>query len=621
MQSPPAQSTALVPSSRLPSVSDILNRPTLNLDKDEIRILTLYPGRWPDSIRCSLRTVRLEDDPHFEALSYAWGDPDIRRPIFLDDCVHYATANLVAALRRLRHLDRVRHLWVDALCINQKDDAEKTHQVNLMSQIYSRTDEGLLWLGDYEEGSLLDVEDISADASSELGGSSTSGGEPVSVRYDSEATITRAETATAFSVIQALADGNHWETSFETLSNVRGLDSAACLNSLLDLPWWGRIWTVQESVLPRTTTIICGSLQMPFSTCSRALDNIFTHQSKGCCLHSGIDKQVLRRFADQIGAVEMVRNNPDTQRRFQDALLEFRYRIASDPRDKVYALLGLLDHRSRQQLSIRPDYSSHWHQVYQQAVLQLITTTKSLRILSAPAGPTRDRRLPSWVPDLNERIASELRDFETFQLCLYPVFNCSLNSEVVLGDSSELELVLKGTKVDRVRLVGEIAQSTVLMAEFPEYVTKWCKLLEANMCLQDLYPLGGTCSQAFSRLLGYDVVVDGNKFRRLGALDAIWHINGSTWRAKDFESTSSIPPVNQRFFITEKGLIGTGSPNIGVGDLVYIEDGGRMPMVLRSVRQVVNRKYFEYQGFAYVHGIMDGEVAQDKSQWSWLTLV
>src|SRR5687768_9455999 len=104
-------------------------RPSLNLAKNDIRVLTLHPGTWKDPIRCSLHTVRLEDNPRYEALSYAWGDADDCRPVMVDARVVQVTANLETALRRLRHPDRDRALWVDALCINQQDNDEKSHQV------------------------------------------------------------------------------------------------------------------------------------------------------------------------------------------------------------------------------------------------------------------------------------------------------------------------------------------------------------------------------------------------------------------------------------------------------------------------------------------------------------
>lgn len=46
------------------------------------------------------------------------------------------TYNLEVALQQLRHAERERILWVDALCINQENDLEKSEQVRPMGRIY-----------------------------------------------------------------------------------------------------------------------------------------------------------------------------------------------------------------------------------------------------------------------------------------------------------------------------------------------------------------------------------------------------------------------------------------------------------------------------------------------------
>jgi hypothetical protein len=57
------------------------------------------------------------------------------------------TTNLFSALVRLRKQDVPRTFWVDAICINQGDDAEKTHQLALMGRIYKEAARAVVWLG------------------------------------------------------------------------------------------------------------------------------------------------------------------------------------------------------------------------------------------------------------------------------------------------------------------------------------------------------------------------------------------------------------------------------------------------------------------------------------------
>ena len=82
-----------------------------------------------------------------------WGDPSKRLPIFVNGQEHHITTNLYRALRRIRNDTEVRVLWADALCINQNDSRERSHQVSLMKDIYSSTQEAILFIGDHKSDS------------------------------------------------------------------------------------------------------------------------------------------------------------------------------------------------------------------------------------------------------------------------------------------------------------------------------------------------------------------------------------------------------------------------------------------------------------------------------------
>lgn len=99
----------------------------LSVQRREIRVALLLPGRWSDGISCELSIVSLDENPVYEALSYVWGDPQDTVPIELNGHVFQATTNLRSALRRLRSASRTRTIWIDAICINQKDVKERTH--------------------------------------------------------------------------------------------------------------------------------------------------------------------------------------------------------------------------------------------------------------------------------------------------------------------------------------------------------------------------------------------------------------------------------------------------------------------------------------------------------------
>jgi hypothetical protein len=65
------------------------------------------------------------------------------------------TSNLMSDLLRLRLRDEPRLLWIDAVCINQTDNVEKTKQIRLMRKIYESAVRVLVRLGEGSEESAL----------------------------------------------------------------------------------------------------------------------------------------------------------------------------------------------------------------------------------------------------------------------------------------------------------------------------------------------------------------------------------------------------------------------------------------------------------------------------------
>lgn len=127
----------------------------INKDSRDIRLLTLRRGEWQDDIDCGLHVVSLDENPKYEALSYTWGSGSSTKPIFVNSNEVRVTVNLEAALRHIRSANRSHTLWIDALCINQDDVAEKTHQVALMGEMYKGCTSCYAWLGcpdEYFEG-------------------------------------------------------------------------------------------------------------------------------------------------------------------------------------------------------------------------------------------------------------------------------------------------------------------------------------------------------------------------------------------------------------------------------------------------------------------------------------
>lgn len=111
------------------------------------RILKLLPGSADEPIRCTLRVVRINAYLSYEALSYTWGDSAHRVEVQVNGQPLPVTRNLGAALCALRLPSRVRHVWVDAICINQDDIRERAMQVAEMGHVYRNATRVLIWLG------------------------------------------------------------------------------------------------------------------------------------------------------------------------------------------------------------------------------------------------------------------------------------------------------------------------------------------------------------------------------------------------------------------------------------------------------------------------------------------
>uniref|UniRef100_L2FFF1 Ankyrin and het domain protein n=1 Tax=Colletotrichum fructicola (strain Nara gc5) TaxID=1213859 RepID=L2FFF1_COLFN len=115
------------------------------LGNGEIRLLKLHRGDYDEDLLCELQNAELssQSKPDYEALSYTWadntGDKTESEHIWI---IHMSwtdrlriTRNCANALRRLRYLDRTRTLWVDSICINQRNVEERSHQVSKMRDI------------------------------------------------------------------------------------------------------------------------------------------------------------------------------------------------------------------------------------------------------------------------------------------------------------------------------------------------------------------------------------------------------------------------------------------------------------------------------------------------------
>lgn len=120
---------------------------------EEIRLLILHAGEDNQPIRCSLFHAFLSGTvPSYESVSYCWGDTSVKTTVTVENAPVEVPQTAASALHRLRSPDLARTLWIDALCINQRNVEERSHQVADMHSIYRNATLNLVWLGQDENG-------------------------------------------------------------------------------------------------------------------------------------------------------------------------------------------------------------------------------------------------------------------------------------------------------------------------------------------------------------------------------------------------------------------------------------------------------------------------------------
>jgi hypothetical protein len=114
------------------------------------------------TLQGSLREISLDSPKPFDALSYIWeNDPSplnkgkpVPNYILLDGKPGEPRKPLeiskscYIALQNLRDHHGIRTIWVDAICIDQKNNSEKNMQIPLMKEIYGKARKVYIWLGE-----------------------------------------------------------------------------------------------------------------------------------------------------------------------------------------------------------------------------------------------------------------------------------------------------------------------------------------------------------------------------------------------------------------------------------------------------------------------------------------
>lgn len=390
--------------------------------REWLRMLVLWPAQQrTDPILCSLAFEKLSGKANYEALSYAWGDPTKTRTIYVDGRPFQATANLFEALQECRYMGkRHRVLWVDAVCINQRDIIEKSAQVQMMAKIYRQASRVVIWLGPISN---------------------------TSATFWDLLEWYRAET-TAWQSLNPDRDQDQFFMPLEL-----DLSGRLAVHKFLSRPWFGRAWVIQEVILAQEAVVRCGHHEMDWETFSYFVcdfryayledawngvisRSIFFDEELERSYHRHNEVVNGSRLLNLPFLIVAIRTARRKNRRMNlcELLKYARLQDATDSRDKVYSILGLLDDEERAYLP-KPDYSSHFLSVFSTWARASIMETSALAVLAAvhqykEATWSLPRDLPSWVPDWRHTsrpsLDNPLMPVESLDIDQVSIFNAGL---------------------------------------------------------------------------------------------------------------------------------------------------------------------------------------------------
>jgi hypothetical protein len=587
----------------------------------EIRLVHIQPGAWDDPILCEMEVVSLDSSPSpiYETLSYAWGDSHVTGPILLEDCVVDVKANLWAALRRLRCASKARMIWIDAICINQNDIPERNQQVMLMGKIYSRCRGVMMWLEDSVGGNTVDTFTIEEGAKPSAAGISTP---------------ERSQVYDAFIVIHLLAVDSHFNDrpffyqfkgsrATETPAAARFRKAWKVLGSIMKLPYWDRIWIVQENILPPSATVVLGSITISWFHFSKASKALMKH-STTCC-HFELAK-ILPETASTFTLFNRIVSGMDQLRKFKELNLPpldlahllplFFHRKATDPRDKVYGILSLIEGWSNEiwknetGRSIVPDYSpaNSPRRMFLNVTMYLLEETKNLKILTGHCRHRHEPDFPSWIVDWGLEPDVDKWDIDRLRMQMYELYSAASDVPFVAKLLSNEGLKVQALFVDEVSAVGPYISSSNWDSSFPT-LDSVLQLGGKKRLATDEYMGGRTWADAHWRTICGNLIEEDEEFRKARPEDeedlkgsAIAHI------------TVTGALSERRVFITKDGYLGLGPEGLRIGDHVFILSGSNVPFALRALDKKKTGEFqtqYQLVGDCYVHGIMNGEMYEN----------
>ena len=549
-----------------------------------IRLLMLLPCLDERTdLKCKLHVADLRNRPQYDALSYVWGAPETNEIICINGSRYFIRRNLASILRRLRQqeMHNTLHLWVDTLCINQDDIEERSVQVSIMGTIFREAREVVIAFGD------------------------SKGTDEIGIEYI--ANLAWATTQASQEILR------------ETVLRIDRDNGWPAITGLFASPWWCRSWVIQEVVLAANATFLFGELSLSLNVLDlvlRSADIILEISKTTGKYDEGYRLLEAHSGWQSALAISLTRRDRYNGSSFMLPRLLWRFREhkVTDPRDRIYSLLGMTERDSpyelnewdgwiQSQTSHRRmrnapsvNYALSVEDIHKNYACYFLEESKNLDILSYCSScdrPGKDgslsstNSLPSWVPWFAEAsliVPLTLGIFDGQD-------SMAVFSAGGLGSALEYEVVDDGVTL---RLHGYCVDHIVKIFEIdfgPGYLFKVLVSVELDWIMSRQTDTAGKsprnepCLEAFWRTILADQWHQGKRINQ----DDL-HKRAIPPRSfedhylllKDPELYPHLRYIlGRRIIITQRGYLGLAPRAANNGDTVAIIPGGALSYILR----------------------------------------
>ena len=536
--------------------------------------------------------TNLNTAPTYTSVSYSWNDQQRDHDIHVDSHKLKIIENLRIGLPHLIKKASTQFLWVDEICIDQENEEEKAVQVPLMEEIYTRCQECLVWLGDGTPET-----DIAID---------------VIPRISEYVKLYGAKKA--------------WERQGINVQSPEILESNLWrgIVNLFSRPWFTRVWTLQECILPDNVLFLCGSkvlaftdvepLALPLLQLLTSLQLFFSNAALG-------ESKLFAGFLRLLRVTEFKNLKKDPKSCLDTLRLLYFTRplSASNRLDKIYGILGLAASSLRDHLKI--DYHSTDFQVSRQIAAWYTSFGEDLFILNLASSFRHCKdELPSWIPNL-----SRLGNHWCIGV-IWPRFRTGMDKQSVSRPFASCfsgKLHVRGIRVDQITHVVTYSDKPYTsQAERCRNILNW-----EEVCLELSRSVFGGGSVSVPKAHWTTIIsgiCDDHLQPNRGDYDALKSflrlVSAGKCLPPELEARYQDLSVQIRrlcqvsrlgkFFCTQHGRIGLGPITTQPRDQICIFYNGFTPFIIRQKPELASK--YQLVGDSYTYSLMNGEAFQSE---------